>query len=209
MNAGLLDPRAAAGAALTLALVLTFGGAARADQSGAGRYEISPWLGWTGGARARGAEQQSLFSLNAGVEVTIADTQPSFFPAFSFNELRLGPWLAFDSVDRGLGEGGLSMILTHTRHASFGTFGLRAGAGYGADRATHFVVTATGGVRYVPDRVGASSGGTFSKVTGIRIVATCRQTVDPFQSTALVLGVEFEPSFFLPPYSIEKWLGVH
>jgi hypothetical protein len=99
--------------------------------------------------------------------------------------------------------------LTQTQHASFGTFGLRVGVGHGGDRETHLTATLWGGVRYVPVRAGQAPRGLVSKATGIRVVATARRLLGPDPGSALLFGVELEPDYFLPPYSLFKWGGKH
>ena len=78
-----------------------------------------------------------------------------------------------------------------------------------ADVGNHIVVTAWGGVRYVPARSEAGPPGRFSKATGVRIIASYRAGLDEREPGSLVLGVEFEPDYVLPPYSIDKWMGAH
>lgn len=195
---------ALAAAALTCALA---GDAHAQDRD----FEIGPWLGWEGGVEWQGGRQRDVFYLNAGLDVTVS---PTTFGSAGYGgafELRTGPWLAFHApTDRkASGEGGLTMIVTQTNHAQWGTFGLRVGTGYGGDFEAHIVATAWGGVRYVPARAGEGSSGGFPKATGLRVVATYRHTIDPIERTALVFGIELEPDYFLPPYSLFKWGGKH
>lgn len=167
--------------------------------------EVGPWLGWAAGVQwVEGASRESVV-LNTGLDATLT---AMMFGSF---ELRAGSWLAFNvPADRlASGEGGWTFILTDRRHASWGTFGLRAGLGYGGDRETHVVATLWGGVRYVPARARQGGLGLVSKATGIRIVATARRIVDPIEVPSLTFGVEFEPDYLLPPYSLSKWIGEH
>lgn len=173
-------------------------------------FEVGPWLGWAAGVEWAGGRQRDVLSLNAGLDTTAAVSQLGGGYGGTV-EVRLGPWVAFESpLDRkASGEGGLTMIVTQSRHASWGTYGLRVGAGHGADRATHLVATLWGGVRYVPMRAGEVPSGPIAKATGVRIVATYRTTVTPIEAAALVFGIEFEPEYFLPPYKLFKWGGKH
>lgn len=188
-------------------LALALPAEARAQTSG---FEIGPWLGWAAGPEWQHGRERDVFSLNAGLDVT-ADVWIFGSPYGGPIEVRMGPYAALQiPTDRkASGEGGLTMIFTQVQHASFGSYGLRFGAAYGGDRETDLVATLWGGVRFVPERSGQGSGGTFAKATGVRIVATYRETIEPVKATALVFGVEFEPDYFLPPYSLYKWGGKH
>jgi len=171
--------------------------------------EIGPWLGWAAGPEWQNGRQRDVFRLSVGLDAT--DRTGTFGDGYGGAwEVRMGPWLAFElpSDRRPGGEGGMTMILTQVHHASWGTFGLRLGAGYGAELATTLVATLWGGVRFVPARAGQGSG-SFAKATGVRIVATYRETLEPMKATALVFGIEFEPDYFLPPYALFKWGGKH
>jgi hypothetical protein len=192
---------------LATALACALPAEARAQTSG---FEIGPWLGWAAGPEWQHGRQRDVFSLNAGLDVT-ADLWRLGGGYGGAVEVRMGPYAALQiPLDRkASGEGGLTMIFTQAHHASWGTYGLRLGAAYGGDRETDLVATLWGGVRYVLERTGQGSGGTFAKATGVRIVATYRETIDPVKATALVFGIEFEPDYFLPPYSLFKWGGKH
>ena len=172
--------------------------------------EIGPWLGWAAGVEWRGGRRRDVAYLNTGFDATaIAGGFGGGYGGAV--EVRLGPWLALHlPADRhASGEGGLTLIVTQTQHASWGTYGIRFGGGYGADREAHIVGTLWGGVRYVPFRAGQAPPGLVSKATGIRVVATVRRTLGQVQGEALVFGIEFEPDYFLPPYSLFKWGGKH
>ncbi len=216
--------------ALGVMTILTLSRAAAADQT---NFEVGPWLGWAAGSARKTLRVPTPFgvfekqtetaatSVNAGLDVTTAVT---FFGGGYGGpwEIRLGPWGAFEIPgDRGaFGEGGLTLVLTEQRHASFGTYGIRIGGGYGGDREPSFSVTLFGGVRYVParsGREGSGPAGVIENATGLRLVLTARRFFErqvrvPFgeQETGVILfGVEFEPSFLLPPYAPEKWGGAH
>lgn len=190
------------------ASVLSAQAASRAQSSD---VEVGPWLGWAAGVELldHGKDRPASL-LNAGFDIT------SFVTAFGGGyggpwEVRMGSWAAFNApTGHGAsGEGGITLVLTQAQHASWGTFGLRGGVGYGGDHETHVTMTLWGGVRYVPARAGYGASGLFSKATGIRIVMTARREIDPVEVGALLFGVEFEPDYLLPPYSLFKWGGKH
>jgi hypothetical protein len=148
-------------------------------------------------------------------------------------ELRLGPWIGADGT---FGEspreplvaleGGLSFDVGQTSQAVWGDFGLRVGAGVMLGRLTPSTVpsgslTLTWGIRSVLDRYREGGGcvtehglegidtgppaSDHALASGIRLFVTAR--VDGEAVYALTLGVEFEPSFFFPPYSLGRWIG--
>lgn len=203
-------PRTRTALAAALAAVAFAVAAPREAHAQSTDFEVGPWLGWEAGRQWGQARQQDVYALNAGFDATVI--AGVFGGGYGGAwELRSGSWLALRMPgDRGAsGEGGWTVVLTQTQHASWGTFGLRVGAGYGGDREAHVVATLWGGVRYVPARAGQAPDGPVSKATGIRIVATARRIVDPIDAPSLVFGVEFEPDYFLPPYSLFKWGGKH
>lgn len=187
--------------------ITSFTAPSRAQSTG---LEIGPWLGWAAGPEWHHRSQRDVFSLNAGLDVTAAVWHVGGGYGGPV-EVRMGPWAALEiPMDRKpSAEAGLTMIFTQTQHASWGTFGLRVGAGHGGVDDTDLVATLFGGVRYVAERAGQGTGGSFAKATGVRIVATYRETLAPVDTAALVFGIELEPDYFLPPYSLYKWGGKH
>lgn len=174
--------------------------------------EIAPWLGWAAGWDWKDGRQRDVTFLHLGLDATGMVSRPGNPIGYGGDlELRMGPWVAFQAPTGrgGSGEGGLTMILTQTEHASYGTFAVRFGGGYGGDHESYFTATLWGGVRYVPARAGQDSGGGFVKATGVRIAATYRKIAAPEPSDVLAFGIEFEPDYFLPPYSLFKWGGKH
>lgn len=185
-------------------------------------FELSPALDVGVAARSSEASTRGRFSLGAVVEGTFRLTnwdgqRRGGGDAF---EVRAGPWLGFETpLDVVRGEGGLAMTFGQIQHARWGTFGLRLGAGRGSDAENHVVGTLTWGVRYVPGRIhpeyGACSAPSepraFALVSGARLFATLRESLAPSfgDRYEIVAGIEFEPSFFLPPYSGAKWIGFH
>jgi hypothetical protein len=177
------------------------------------------WIGVGGGAREVGIPgERGLVALRLGGAVT--------FPLASVGEpsyggpvhLRWGPWIqaetAFDGV---LGEGGLELHLGQERHARWGTFGVRVGAGYGIDEtgtAPHAALTLYWGVHSVPDRYwprGACDPprprATHAFATGFRIFATGRLLFEDARGYALIAGIEIEPTYLFPPISLAKLIG--
>ncbi len=195
--------------ALTLVAALVWpSGEARAQSKDS---EIAPWLGWAAGWDYRNGHQRDVTFLNIGLDATGIVARP-FNPGYGGEvELRMGPWIAFQAPagQGGSGEGGVTMIATQTQHASFGTFAVRLGGGYGGDHESYFTATLWGGVRYVAARAGEGNDGVFRKATGVRIVATYRKIAAPEEGDVVAFGLEFEPDYFLPPYSLFKWGGKH
>lgn len=193
---------------LSAALLLAAPASARAETTA---IEVGPWTGWAAGPAWHHGAPEGRFLFNLGLDATARVTTFHSWLRGSPVELRLGPWaeLSLPCDVRPFGEAGLSLVATQVTHASWGTYGIRVGAGTGPDVGKHLVVTAWGGVRYVPARSEAGPSGRFSKATGVRIIATYRAGLDEREPGSLLFGVEFEPDYVLPPYSIEKWIGAH
>jgi hypothetical protein len=184
------------------------------------RAEWSWWLSGGGGALWRlGKDSLRLGVAGAGAEVSFALAQLGKQHRYGGPvELRWGQW-AMGSSDfhGGRGEVGLLMSVGQVAHAQWGTYALRLGGGYGDDtlgRRPHVVATFTGGVRYVADRYhdrGACDPPARAKdsafASGARLFATARSTLDTDRAWQLTFGVEIEPSWFFPPYSLHKWIG--
>jgi hypothetical protein len=195
-------------ATLSAALIVAAPTISRAEATA---VEIGPWTGWAAGAAWQRGAPEARFLFNLGLDAT---TRISTFYSWlrgSPVELRLGPWaeLSLPCDVRPFAEAGLSLVATQVTHASWGTYGVRLGAGSGPDVGRHLVVTAWGGVRYVPARREREPSGRFSKATGVRIIGTYRAGLDGREPGSLLFGVELEPDYVLPPYSIEKWIGAH
>lgn len=125
------------------------------------------------------------------------------------SELRYGTWVFGGTrVDGGLVEGGMLLDVSSRYHASWGTFTVRGGAGYGAfpnERDGYGVVTFAYGVRSVLARYsheGACHRGSpdkpLAEASLARLFATYRRA---FQHDGFewVFGVELSPTFFWPP----------
>ena len=160
--------------------------------------------GWGGGAAGIGSE------LTTGV-LTYRG-----FPAGPYTsgaELRAGFW--GDGVTRpagGLLEGGVKLHLGALYHASWGTFDLRAGGGYGAfvrERSPHLNLTFAYGVRSAPARYserGVCDPRPVPKRWGLVSVARLfityrRELLAGSRESELVLGLELSPTFLFPPYN--------
>lgn len=186
-------------------------GEARAQSSD---IEVGPWLGWGAGQERQYRLVRDIAWLSAGFDVTA----PVSFLGSPYGgpiEIRLGPWGALElPMGRNpAAEGGLTLVATQVRHASFGTYGVRFGVGHGAGDVngpvTYLTGTLFGGVRYVPARTGRVQTGLFTKATGLRITATWLRDIQPIETEGFLIGVEFEPEWLLPPYEPRKWGGAH
>jgi len=174
--------------------------------------ELSPWLFAAGGVRSADGSNRAIASLGGGLDLTFGIATFGSREAYGGQmESRFGPWSAVEtSTDRVRAEGGVGLSLGQVRHAQWGTVGLRAGAGYGSDGSPHVVGMFTWGVRYVPGRNDpehdACNPSPFAFASGARFFAAVRRAFEP-QVNEFVFGLEFEPTWFLPPYSLFKWGG--
>ncbi|MFO0761371.1 MAG: hypothetical protein U0359_33140 [Byssovorax sp.] len=195
-------------ATLGAVLIVTLSAPAQAEATA---VEIGPWTGWAAGAAWRDGPVEGRFLFNLGLDATARAVTFASCLRGSPIELRLGPWaeLSLPLDMRPFAEGGVSLVGTQVTHASWGTYGIRVGAGSGPDIGDHLVVTAWGGVRYVLARTERGPSGLLSKATGVRIFGTYRAGIDGGERGSIVLGAELEPDYVLPPYSIEKWIGKH
>ncbi len=177
------------------------------------------WIGVGGGAREVGiVGERGLVALELGGAVTFPFATVGHPGYGGPVHLRVGPWIqgetAFDGV---LGEGGLELLIGQVRHARWGTFGLRFGGGYGIDEvgtSAHLAATLYWGVHSVPDRYwprGACDDphprATHAFATGFRIFATGRWLAEDGRGFALIAGIEIEPTYLFPPYSLAKLIG--
>jgi hypothetical protein len=229
-----LGPRpAAALAALAIALVAA---PRRADAQQACiallRSTVRPaaveWTGWIGGGggvrgtppdpvtgdeRARG-----MVVARAGLGATLGLATLGRGGHGGDYELRWGPWFGGELQPGGaLVEGGLELLFTQTRHARWGTYALRVGAAVGdatVGDAPHLSITLTGGVRPVVGREvqhGACDPTPPRRIhgwaSGARLFVTVRGPADDDHGIAVVSGLELEPSFLFPPYSVERLIG--
>ncbi len=154
-----------------------------------------------------------------GSEITWAVLRYHGFPSGAYGgshgdaELRVGPWaLAATRVSDhggGLVEGGFKVHDGGTYHASWGTFDLRVGAGYGAfptssgmGRAPHATFTLGYGVNSAINRYrswGYGRPADLFPATVARLVLTLRRSLEPVAASEIFVGVELSPTFFAPP----------
>ncbi len=179
------------------------------------------WTYWvTGGGGFDTERTKERFGvLGLGMESTTA-----FFEAgdkYQYGgpyEFRGGPWWNLVSDLNGMrAEGGFLLSFGQIRHAQWGTYTVRVGGGMGDDRmglSPHFVVTLTGGIRSALGRYherGACDPKpgpkAIDRADTFRLFATTRSTLANDAPWQFTFGVEFSPSFFLPPYSLGKWIG--
>ena len=142
------------------------------------------------------------------------------------HELRAGPWLNAETTffDTTVVEVGGLFDLGHTYHARWGTFGMRVGwaAIHRDDRwRPGGSATLTWGVRSVPARYvtgGACVEGdrltrvdegpprrSLALASGARAFVTGRADADGH--AMMTFGIEIEPTFLFPPYSLGRFGG--
>ncbi len=180
--------------------------------------EWSYWLTGGGGLNV-GAPSNRFGVIGGGVEATTQLTEIGtgrrYGGAF---ELRGGPWWGITSDLQGArAEGGYVFSVGQVAHAQWGTYAVRIGGGLGDDSlglSPHFVATITGGIRSVPGRYterGACDVPPKPKESAlaenVRLFATARTTFADAAPWQLTFGIELSPTFFLPPYSLRKWIG--
>jgi hypothetical protein len=179
--------------------------------------QLSPWLGVGGGWREG---HGGLLSLSVGLDGTFAVTsfpQPPGGDNGGRVSLRLGPFLAFESpLDRWSGEGGLSLALRQERFEAWGSLNLRVGGGVDDLRHGYAVGVVAWGI-YGERRVEHCGGcghptppyrePTFAITEGLRLYAALRR--GPSVPAEWTFGIELQPTWLLPPYDREKWLGYH
>ncbi len=158
--------------------------------------------------------------VGTGAELTLPAV--NFGPRYHYGgpfEFRLGPWGHVGSrLPGSFVEGGIVTTFGQQSHAQWGTFGLRAGVGYGdliADDTSHLTITLTGGIHQFTERY--SSRGvcdpvpepaTFAYGSILRLFATGRRALDDRgDGWQLTFGLELSPTFFLPPHAGPKWIG--
>lgn len=182
--------------------------------------EGSWWLAGGGGFVDLPGERRGLGLIGAGTEWTFGLAQIGSLRQYGGPfELRWGPWaMGYTDFSGGRGEGGLLLSVGQVRHAQWGTYALRIGGGYGDDTLgahPHLVATLTGGMRYVPARDrGVTSlcsrptpPETFAFASGMRLFATMRSTLRDDHVVQFTFGLELEPTFLFPPYSLGKLFG--
>jgi hypothetical protein len=150
--------------------------------------------------------------LGLGFELTASAFGWRGFPSgysHDKSELRYGAWLfGATRLGSGLVEGGAILDASSRYHASWGTFTIRGGVGYGAlrdERDMHGVVTFIYGVRSVLARFshdGACHRGSperpLPEASVARFFATYRRSLK-HDEHEWVFGIELSPTFFWPP----------
>lgn len=180
--------------------------------------EWTYWVTGGGGFGATGSKER-FGVLGVGLETTTGlgtvGKERQYGGAYEF---RSGPWWNIVSDLRGMrAEGGFLLSFGQLLHAQWGTYAVRVGGGLGDDRlglSPHFVVTLTGGIRSALERYherGAcdpkAAPKALSMADTFRLFATARSTLAEGAPWQFTFGVEFSPTFFLPPYSLGKWIG--
>lgn len=177
-------------------------------------FELAPWIGV--GAGWRKGESGGIASFGVGVDGTFGvATFAHKTRCGGPGELRMGPWLAFESPgDRVRAEGGLATSIGQTKQAQFGTFGFKLGGGASTIGVPHLTWVFTWGVRDVPARTelrgvcaSPKEPDALALASGARLFATMRSTLAETHTVELVFGVELEPTWLLPPYSWQKLVG--
>jgi hypothetical protein len=179
---------------------------------------LAEWAYWVNSGASLQGERWTV-TAGVGSEVTAGLVKYSGFPAGALYagrwqqaEIRGGVWGAFAlRPDGGLLEGGLKLHWGAVYHASFGTWELRAGAGYGAfvnAQASHLSFTFAYGVRSALDRYAQRSMCSplaVPRVVGMvsvaRLFVTYRRGAVDASLSEMVIGLELSPTFLLPPFS--------
>ncbi len=188
------------------------------------KLDLATWTSAGVVARERGAGTPADAQLAVGAELTTELARYRGFPSGPYGphnglaEIRVGPWVqAATSLPGGLVEAGLKTHVSALYHASWGTFDLRGGLGYGAfaeGRSPHAVATLTYGVRSFVRRhkyFGACDpvprADAFEAGNVARLFVTARAPLDFPGAHQLVVGIELSPLFFAPPLSWFKVAG--
>ncbi len=190
-------------------------------------HEATPasleWSFWVAGGLLLGAGEQDLgASVGVGGELTFGLLEYPGFPSGPYGkegraELRAGPWVAGAlHRDGGVVEGGLKLHLGAVYHASWGTYELRAGSGYGAfpdGKAPHLGGTLAWGVRSVVARYTKRGACDplpeplhVAEASVARLFLSYRRAFDD-AGHQVILGLELSPTFLLPPYDGSRLSG--
>jgi hypothetical protein len=187
-----------------------------------GIAESTTWMLGGGGWERSAHSSSSVGILGIGGEVTFGPVlRYRGFPSHSWYdrdaELRVGLWtIGATRFDGALFEGGVKTHLGAVKHAEWGTFDLRLGAGYGSfdtGRSAHLVATFAWGTRSFQQRYGLCGPGpqNLPKAHGygsiLRPFMTLRRSLDGNPGTQITIGVELSPTFLLPPYSWWRLAG--
>jgi hypothetical protein len=183
-------------------VLLEADGVAHADPAA---VEWTTWVGVGGGRAFVEGPNKTVFGfrLGAAVDFGLARFDNPLHYGGKF-ELRWGTWLLAEarSDEKVYALGGIALDFGQTRHAQFGTYTLRGGGGVDADGHPLVSVMFLGGVRYVPDR---RSGRKVARASGGRVFGMLTSDLEGGRS--LLFGIEFEPTWVVPPYSLHKLGG--
>lgn len=150
----------------------------------------------------------------AGIEGSLGVLRWKGFPSsysYDLAELRVGTFAIGNTRFRGGSiEGGLLFDVSSRHHASWGTFTLRVGAGYGtfdAARAPEGSVTLLYGVRSVLSKYGTRFvPGWYHEASIARLFGTYRRALRG-EGYEFIVGIELSPTFFLPPVTWWRLAG--
>lgn len=177
---------------------------ARADESPA---EVSAWFGVGSGGRDVPETVAQLVEVTFGMDMTYR-----MLLIGGEYELRIGPFLNTAVSDvLAIGETGIELTFSEDGHAQWGTFDIRAGGGNGivfGELTPHWVVTATGGIRSFANRFDSSQD-LISFGSVFRSYGTLRLRPDSPHPWDISFGIEVEPTFLFPPYSLSKLMGAN
>jgi hypothetical protein len=182
------------------------------------RAEWTWWLSGGGGKDVSDSRSRGRAELGAGSELGFGLLRYRGFPSGAYGrqngdaELRGGPWAAAGTDFHGpIVEGGVKLHLGAVYHASWGTFDLRLGGGYGVfddQGSPHVTTTFAYGVRSFLGRYterGACDPRPVPRAHGygsvLRPFVTVRRPLETDQLYQLIVGLELTPSFFFPPLS--------
>lgn len=153
-------------------------------------------------------------SLGAGIEGSFGVLRWKGFPSgysHDLAELRVGIFgHGATRLAGGYVEGGLLFDVSSRYHASWGTFTMRVGAGYGSfdeRRAPQGSVTVLYGVRSVLSKYGSRYvPHWYHEASLARLFATHRRGLRG-EGHEWIFGIELSPTFFLPPISWWRLAG--
>lgn len=177
------------------------------------------WVYWTSGAwRQPRMSNDGTILGGVGAEITTGLLSYAGFPSGPYGrrlgraELRVGPWMqALAGSRRDAIEGGIKLHLGAAYHASFGTYDIRMGLGYGTfveHREPYASITFAYGIRSALSRY--SEHGPCDPVAMPRGIATAsvvrlfvsyRRPILLPSGDEVLFGLELSPTFLLPPYS--------
>ena len=174
--------------------------------AGPATVEWTEWFGMGAGiARSDQNDFVSSFRLGIAVDFELTEITNPWHYGGKF-DVRCGPWLVAETrLDNHYVQAGLSFDFGQVHHASFGTYTLRGGGGIDIDGHAIASFTFLGGVRYVPAR--SESHPKVAHTSGGRIFGMVTTNFDG--GSSLLIGIEVEPTWMLPPYSLHKLGGVN